>query len=119
MFFGGSSSASAARLETMWEGWSSVIVSQYMASVLWSSFSNMSKSLWLTLIHGSTYPPLPYTSINQSINRSTLFRILVVVVVVLLIMEEDAPPLRRAPRGALLHLHPSGYIILPCHSSQA
>ena len=44
------------------EGWSGVIAFPYMALVLWSSFSNMSKSLWLILPHGSTYPALPYSN---------------------------------------------------------
>ena len=47
-------------LKQCWEGWSSVIAFPYMALVLWSSFSNKSKILWLNLSLGSTYPALPY-----------------------------------------------------------
>ena len=72
-------------LKQCWEGWSSVIASPYMVSVLWFSFSNMSKSLWLNLLRsplvmqtyrlvtigeicGWLYPPLtchqPYSSMT-------------------------------------------------------
>ena len=43
------------------KGWSSVIASPYMALVLGSSFSNMSKSLWLHL-------PLNYVRIILKLN---------------------------------------------------